>query len=201
MRTADKAPIFQPLLDQSLCLFHREVADMHVVNQWKVNVARIADSCFGGQLRHVIDAHLEQIAGAQPQQRRDLITGGGKRVSCRAALRSLCRISSIGSTSDRSLRERLGRGQRRHAVFHRRGRGACCAQPLNSKQQMKTSENASRLRLRAKLNLPNSIKSLWEMEEGSLKSLAQPASCRSHRVAALISRKSAFSTGFSCQGN
>ncbi len=56
---ADKAPVFQPLLDQSLRLFHREVAHMHVVNQRKINVSRIADPCFGGQFRHVIDADLE----------------------------------------------------------------------------------------------------------------------------------------------
>ena len=36
---ADKSPIFQPLLDQSLGLFHREVAHVHVVNQRKVNVS------------------------------------------------------------------------------------------------------------------------------------------------------------------
>jgi len=36
---ADEASVFQALLDQSLRLFHREVAHVYVVNQRKVHVS------------------------------------------------------------------------------------------------------------------------------------------------------------------
>jgi hypothetical protein len=50
--------------------------------------------------------------------------------------------------------------------------GVCCAQALNSELESKMRANASRQRVQAKLNLPNSINGPL-VEEGSLKSLAQ----------------------------
>ena len=63
MRSADESAILQPLRNQRLSFFLRETIDVNVIDQRQVNIARIADSHFARQLRNVVHAHLNQVAG------------------------------------------------------------------------------------------------------------------------------------------
>ena len=56
----------KPLFDQGLSFFDGEAGQMDVVDEWKVDVAAGAQPAFGGQFRHVVDIHFNQIAGTQP---------------------------------------------------------------------------------------------------------------------------------------
>src|SRR6266571_6283167 len=108
MRIAHESAILQPFLDQRLSLFQREPVDMHVVDQWKINVAGIADPHLTRQFRNVVHTHFNQISGTESHHH-GLVEG----VFC-----------SIGSLRDRtrctdgSLRQRLS-GRKL------RGRAAC----------------------------------------------------------------------------
>jgi hypothetical protein len=64
--SSSKSSVVQPLLDQGLRFFHGQVSDVYVIDERKINIAGIADSCFGRKLGDVVYAHLNQIACAQP---------------------------------------------------------------------------------------------------------------------------------------
>ncbi len=65
MRTANKAAIGQPLLNQGLRFLQRQSFHVDVVDERQIDVAGIADARLRGQFRHVVDAHFDQIAGPE----------------------------------------------------------------------------------------------------------------------------------------
>ena len=67
MRAIQKPTVREPLLNNRLGLFDGKSGNMDVIDQRKVNVSIVAHTSFGRELRNVIDAEFQQIAGSQPQ--------------------------------------------------------------------------------------------------------------------------------------
>ncbi len=84
VRAAHKASILQPLLDQLLRFIDRQLGNVNIVDQGKIDVSGATDTRFAGKIGHSEHTDLDQIANAQ------LYTGIGKetgRLGCSGFLR------------------------------------------------------------------------------------------------------------------
>ena len=65
VRIADEASVFKSFLDQFLRFIHRQIGDVHVVDQRKVHISAISDTYLGVEIGNSVNAELNQIAGAE----------------------------------------------------------------------------------------------------------------------------------------
>ncbi len=65
VRAADKASIFQPLLDQRLCFIGSQAGNVNIVDQRKVDVSGTTDARLEREFGHSEHINLDQIADAQ----------------------------------------------------------------------------------------------------------------------------------------
>src|SRR6266550_6182474 len=66
VRIADKTSIFESLLDQFLRFIDSEIADVHVVDERKIDIPAVSDARLGVEIGNSVNAELDQISGAKP---------------------------------------------------------------------------------------------------------------------------------------